>query len=175
MPAYATSYDDKYTVILSFSKNIVNAIDISSEQNQKYPCRVSANLNLKTGRIGDVVFVNESSDPQMRLAILDALLSLAKISVPSKFSEDGFVTFEMGFGSYNTSNIRYQFDRYKSTIKPRAGSSILHSIPLEVLIKYPGVFTYEELIVPVHQRRLPHQDVSAKTVEELRAPWHTLR
>ncbi|MBK9205450.1 MAG: hypothetical protein IPL73_24110 [Candidatus Obscuribacter sp.] len=25
--------------------------------------------------------------------------------------------------------------------------------------------------MPVHQRRLPHQYVSAKTVEELRAPW----
>ncbi len=171
MPASATTYDDKYILLFRVGKNIINAIDISSEQDQKYPCRVTARLNLKTGRIGDVEFVNETSDPQMRLAILDALLSIGKVEVPSEYSEDGFVTFEMGFGSYNTSKIRYQFDRYKSSVEPRVNSSIFHSIPLEVLIKYPGVFTYDELVAPAHQRRLPLKYVSAQTVRELREPW----
>ncbi|MBK9205449.1 MAG: hypothetical protein IPL73_24105 [Candidatus Obscuribacter sp.] len=56
MPAYATSHDDKYTVILSFSKNIVNAIDISGEQIKNIPCRVIANPKSKNWGIDDVVF-----------------------------------------------------------------------------------------------------------------------
>lgn len=170
-PAFATSYDNKGDLVAVFGREIINNVDISREQNQKYPCRFSAKLNLETGRLGNIFFVHPTTDPQMKLDVLDAVLSTATVSVPSQFSEDGFVEFEMGFGKYNGSNIQYDFERFKRTVEPKYGYSVFHAIPLEVLLRYPNVFTYEELVQSGHQRFLKNKCISAEKVEQLRKPW----
>ncbi|MBK8219718.1 MAG: hypothetical protein IPK73_01730 [Candidatus Obscuribacter sp.] len=152
-----------------FSKAFGSDLDISKEQNQKFPALLTGKFNLATGRFDDAVLFKASGDPQTDLDLLDALLSIETISVPNVLRENGVIEIEFRTGKDAISDALLV--RFNRKFKAKANYSAFHSIPLSVLRKYPGVFTYSELAAPRHSRVFANDRISASAVKTLRQPW----
>ncbi|MCA0315116.1 MAG: hypothetical protein LCH63_14970 [Candidatus Melainabacteria bacterium] len=151
----------------SFSQSL----DVSVEQNRKYRAILQARLNTGSGRFEDVKLFLPSGNAQVDLDLLDAVLSMDKVSVPSILRGNDFIDFEFMIGGSASGEISEIAKRYHREFVPQAGSSAFHAIPLSVLQKYPTLFTYLELTSPAHFRSIANKKIRTEEIAKLREPW----
>lgn len=173
VPGIASSKINPEIVELSsrLGKSFAENLDISRSQNERFSVRVRADLDLKSGRLKNIELFIPSVDPQTNLDVLDAVSSIDRLSTPGVIGEDSPIEIEFGTGKYANGYQSFYFDRFKRTKSPKAGFSFFHSIPLSVLEKYPGVFTYDELSSEVHLRSLANTRITSAEVKKLRRDW----
>lgn len=145
-------------------------LDISKEQNQKFQCTVTGKFNLASGRFDDAELFKSSGNPQTDLDMLDAVLSLERVPVPTVLRENGVLEIEFKTGQDERAA---NFARFQRQFKPKANCSAFHSIPLSVLRKYPAIFRYSELATSSHLRNLANDKISPNEIKKLRQPWLT--
>jgi hypothetical protein len=100
-----------------------------------------------TGRIADVKMTQSTGDPQAESCCLDAVEELDPFSSMETFGLDEnelttFITFE-----HPNSSRDHHCDKYSKN-----GLLVFHSIPLEVLTRYPNEFKESELHAPKNLR-----------------------
>lgn len=146
-------------------------LDVSIEQNQKYKAVLEARFNCSTGRFQDVKLFLPSGNSQIDLELLDAVLSMDKVSVPDNLKGNGFMDFEFRIGASAGGEINEIAKRYRRDFEPNAKCFAFHAIPLSVLQKYPTLFTYLELTAPAHFRSVAINKIKASEIAKLREPW----
>lgn len=100
-----------------------------------------------TGRIADVKMTQSTGDPQADSSCLDAVEELDPFSLMETYGLNEnelttFITFEHPDSSHD-----HHCDRYSKN-----GLLVFHSIPLEVLTRYPNEFDESELHAPQNLR-----------------------
>jgi hypothetical protein len=167
--ALGMSHPDVDKLSTNLRTALSDSLDLSSEAVNKDPGAFYFKVDLDKGNIYDFRWLTEPKSAQTKADILDSLFSIEPISIPTTIRGNGFTEFELSTDR-NQTNLRINTGRSKGK-KSAKGAVILYSIPLSVMKKYPGIFTYSELTDKVHQKQFASKNLSAERVKRLREPW----
>lgn len=167
--ASGMSHPDVDKLSTNLRTALSDSLDLSSEAVNKDPGAFYFKVDLDKGNIYDFKWLKEPKSVQIKAEILDSLFSIEPISIPTNIRGNGFTEFELSTDK-NQTNLRINTGRSKGK-KSAKGTVILYSIPLSVMKKYPGIFTYSELTDKSRQKQVASKTVSVEKIKRLREPW----
>jgi hypothetical protein len=151
----------------SYAENL----DIAKEQEDSCSARVQAELDCLSGKLINIQLKEPSTNPQTNADVIDAVVTTPPVVIPDSLRCDGpGPQLEFSVGKKFTKDALFK-KRFRRTLSEREDAISFHSIPLVVLQKYPGVFTYEELTNAVNMRYLPNSKATVEEIQILRNPW----
>lgn len=152
-------------------KSYAENLDIAKEQEDTSSARVQAELDCLAGKLISIQLKEPSDNPQTNADVIDAVVTTPPVVIPDSLRCDGpGPQLEFSVGKKFTKDELYK-SRFRRTLTERKDAVSFHSIPLVVLQKYPGVFTYEQLTDEANMRYLPNNKATVEEIQTLRNPW----